>query len=253
MNLKKNQIYSPLLSAAIITFNEERIIEKTLSAINNWVDEIVVVDSYSTDNTLNILEMFNVTIYKQKWQGYAQQKNFAISKCSGKWILSLDADEIISKELKDEILKVITKPTKIKGFRIPRKLFVGKRWIKYGGYYPDTQLRLFKNHLNIYFKAREIHESLDLDNDVADLVYPLEHYAYKDLRDYKENLEKYALLATKEIRNKMFYVPMLRALWAFIYRYIFRLGFLEGELGFKLTKAYSEYVYKKYELAKIED
>lgn len=242
-------IDTPHLSVAIITYNEERIIEKTISAIDNWVDEIVVVDSFSTDNTVNILEMFSVKLYQEKWQGYAKQKNLALSKCSGDWILVLDADEIITPVLKSEILNVIKNPGKNVAFQIKRKFFIGKKWIQYGGYYPDYQLRLFKSNIGARFKEREIHESIALEGKVGYLKNPIEHYAYKDLKDYQKTLDKYAELASKEINNKSFYLPPLRAAWAFGFRYIVRLGFLEGELGFDLAKSYSNYVYKKYKLA----
>lgn len=248
-SINKLRVDKPLLSVAIITFNEERIIEKTLSAINNWVDQIVIVDSFSTDNTLNLLEMFNVTLYQEKWQGYSYQKNFAISKCAGDWILSLDADEVVNTALKNEILDSIKNPSSKVGFEIARKFFIGKRWIKYGGQYPDYQLRLFKKNTNAKFKEREVHESIVLDGKIGYLKNPLEHYAYTDLKDYKKTLKRYAILASKEIKNKSFYLPSVRALWAFVYRYFLRLGFLEGKLGFKLAKAYGEYVYEKYALA----
>ena len=240
----------PLLSVAIITFNEERIIERTLSAIHNWVDEIVVVDSFSTDKTIDILECFNVTLYKEKWQGYSRQKNLAISKCNGSWILVLDADEVVNDTLKKEILEVIKKPGEHIGYKIKRKFFVGKRWIRYGGYYPDYQLRLFKSTSGAHFKLREVHESISLDGSIDYLQNPLEHYAYPNLKAYTKALDKYAELASKEIKNKKYYFPFLRALWAFVFRYIFRLGFLEGELGFNMVKTYSGYVYKKYQRAK---
>lgn len=246
----KSDIDKPFLSVAIITFNEERIIEKTISALHNWVDEIVVVDSFSTDGTLNALEIFNVTVCQEKWQGYAKQKNLALSKCTGKWILSLDADEIVSLKLKDEIQKTIKNPGEYAGFKIPRKFYIGKRWIKYGGYYPDLQFRLFKKSINASFKERAVHESIEInDLPVGVLINPIEHYAYKDIDDYKASMEKYAELAACEIKNKLFYLPFLRAVWAFTYRYIFRRGFLEGKLGFELAKIYGNYVYKKYLLA----
>lgn len=251
--MKKNINNKPLLSVALITFNEERIIEKTLSAIHNWVDQIVVVDSFSTDKTVNILEMFNVNLYQEKWQGYAKQKNLAIAKCLGEWVLALDADEIVSEELKSEIVEIIKRSKTFDAFRIKRKFYIGKKWIQYGGYYPDCQLRLFKSSTGASFKEREVHESIALDEQkhkIGVLKNPLEHYAYKDLKDYKKSLDKYAQLASKEIKNKTFYVPVLRAAWAFGYRYIGRLGFLEGKLGLDLANAYSGYVYKKYELAK---
>ena len=237
------------LSVAIITYNEERIIEKTLSALDTWVDQIVVVDSFSTDNTPNILEMFNTTIFQKKWEGYSKQKNFAISKCTGDWILVLDADEVLSDGLKNEILATIKTPSNYQGFKVKRKFYIGKRWIRHGGYYPDYQLRLFKNNANAHYKQREVHESIEMDGEIGYLNNPLDHYAYKNINDYKKTLNKYAELASKEIKKQQFYVSFLRALWAFIYRYLFRLGFLEGKLGFDLVKAYSSYVYMKYALA----
>ena len=239
----------PNLSVAIITFNEERIIEKTLSAICDWVDEIVVVDSYSTDNTPNILEMFSVKTYKEKWQGYSKQKNSALSKCTGDWILSLDADEVVNSALKEEILKVIKKPGKNVGFKLARKLYIGTKWIRYGGYYPDYQLRLFKSTTSAHFNDREVHESVNLNGKVGYLRNPIEHYGYRDSKEYEKSLKKYAELASKEIKDKLFYLPWLRAAWAFGFRYIGRLGFLEGQLGLDLAKSYSKYVYKKYMFA----
>ena len=249
--MSNSNITKPLISVAMITFNEERIIEKTLSAIHNWVDEIVVVDSFSTDKTVDILECFNVSLYKEKWQGYSKQKNLAISKCNGSWILVLDADEVVTDALRKEILESIKKPGESIGFKIKRKFFIGKRWFQYGGYYPDYQLRLFKSASGAHFKPREVHESVTLDGSTGYLRNPLEHYAYPNLKAYSKALDKYAELASIEIKNKKYKLPFLRALWAFVYRYIFRLGLLEGKLGFDMVKAYSDYVYKKYQTAKM--
>ena len=237
------------LSVAIITFNEERIIEKTLLAVKDWVNEIVVVDSFSTDSTLNILKKHNVKIFQETWRGYSKQKNLALSKCSGDWILVIDADEIVPAILRDEILDVLQKQLKYNGYRIKRKFYIGDRWIKFGGYYPDSQLRLIKNNVNAFYENRAVHESISVKGSICTLKYPLEHYAYRDLNDYKKSLKKYAQLASREIKKKKKYVPGLRATWAFILRYIFRLGLLEGRLGYFLNKAYGEYVYEKYKLA----
>ena len=240
---------APFLSVAIISFNEERIIEKTLSAIHDLADEIIVVDSFSTDNTLEIVKRFKASIIQRKWEGYSKQKNFAISQCYGQWILALDADEVVIPALKSEILQIIKTPGSYAGFKIKRKLFIGDRWIKYGGYYPDYQLRLFKNNVGAKFNYREVHESLLLDGNVGYLNNPLEHYAYENLEEYRFVLEKYAMLASREVKNKSVYFPKLRAIWTFVFRYLFRFGFLEGYTGLKITKAYSSYVYKKYKTA----
>lgn len=240
----------PLLSVALITFNEEIIIERTLSAIHNWVDEIVVVDSYSSDRTVEIVNLFDVKLIQKEWQGYSEQKNFALSKCTGGWVLVLDADEVVSNPLREEIQKVIAKPGIKTGFKIPRKLYIGNKWVKYGGHFPDYQLRLFKNNLGARFCERKVHESITLKGPKGYLKNPLEHYAYVDISDYKVTLDKYAELASKEIGDKKLYFPLGRAVWAFGYRYFVRKGFMEGKLGFELAKAYGEYVYKKYLLAR---
>lgn len=240
----------PTISVSIITFNEERIIYKTLSCVKSWADEIVVVDSFSTDETLNIIKQFNVNLYTKKWEGYSEQRNYALSKCTCDWVLVIDADEIVTDSLKKEIDLILSPNCSKNGFKIKRKFFLGNRWIKHGGYYPDYQLRLFKNNIGAHCSKRAIHESYNVPGEIRILNNPLEHYAYNDLNSYEMSLKKYAELASKEIKNKQFYIPTLRAFWSFLYRYFFRLGLLEGELGYKLTKIYSNYVYQKYDLAK---
>lgn len=236
------------LSIAIITLNEERIIEKTINAICDLADEIIVVDSGSTDKTLEICKKLNVKVFHQDWLGYSDQKNLAISKCTGDWILSLDADEVVNNDLKKEILEAIKNTGQNIGFKIARNFYIGKKLIRNGGYFPDYQLRLFKKETNARFEKRAVHESIKLEGNIGHLTNPLDHYAYKDLEHYKKSLEKYAELASKEIKKKNL-SPELRSLWAFTYRYLFRLGFLDGSLGLDLAKAYSNYVYKKYCLA----
>ncbi len=237
------------LSIAIITLNEERIIEKTISAIKDLADEIIVVDSGSTDRTPEILKKHDVKVFHQDWLGYSDQKNLAISKCSCDWILSLDADEIITRALKDEIISKLINPGDNVGFKIARSFYIGDKLIRRGGYYPDYQLRLFKRSTGAGFEKRSVHESIKLEGNIGYLNNPLDHFAYTDIDHYKSALEKYAELASKEIKEKTFYLPQLRSIWSFIYRYIFRLGFLDGEIGFKLALIYRRYVYQKYYLA----
>lgn len=245
-----NLIKESKLSVAIIAFNEERIIDKTLLSLSNLADEIIFVDSFSTDKTPIIAKNYQVTLFQKKWSGYSEQKNFAISKCTGNWILSLDADEVLTEELKTEIKEKINLNNATDGYKVARRFFIGEKLIKYGGYYPDYQLRLFKRDSGAKFNLREIHESIALSGKVELLQNPLNHYAYTDINDYKEALEKYSILASKEIKNKKYYLPLFRSLWSFIFRYFFRLGFLNGKLGFDLAKTYSKYVYQKYLLAK---
>lgn len=239
----------PKLSIAIIAFNEERIIGQALDSVKSISDEIIIVDSFSTDKTCEMAKSFGAKVIQEQWKGYAKQKNSALEKCTGDWILSLDADEVLTKDLREEIILAIKDPKDYQGFKIARSLFMGNKKIKWGGYYPDYQLRLVKNNIGARFLDREVHESISLDGKIGYLKSPLLHYAYESISEYQQALKKYAKLASAEISLNKANNPFLRAAWAFVYRYFFRLGFLHGDLGFQTVKAYSEYVYEKYYFA----
>src|SRR5271168_2419669 len=131
------------LSVVIITFNEEANLARTLASVT-WTDEIIVVDSGSTDRTRDIAESFHAKFFIEPWKGFAAQKNCALSKAAGEWVLSLDADEEVEPSLADEIREVLSASPSVAGFWIPRKNFFLGRWIRHGGYYPDRKLRLFR-------------------------------------------------------------------------------------------------------------
>ena len=131
------------LSVVIITLNEEANLARTLTSVT-WADEIIIVDSGSTDRTRDVAESFRATFYVEPWSGFASQKNSALAKANGDWILSLDADEEVEPTLAEEIRTVLAANPSVAGFRIPRKNFFLGRWIKHGGFYPDPKLRLFR-------------------------------------------------------------------------------------------------------------
>lgn len=249
----------PLLSVAIIVKNEERILARTLASVS-FADEIIVVDTDSTDRTVEIAKSFGARIFNREWTGFAAQKNFAIQQCTGEWILSLDADEEISPELRTQLQFLLPSHPPTDAFFIKRRnLFLG-RWIKYGGYYPDPKLRLFRRSTANFthpprFEDRPVHETIAFDGESSTLDYDLIHHAYPTLEDYLEHMDRYstlgAMLLVSQHRTSRgviaFYwnvllVPFLTFLWNFF----FRLGFLDGREGLLLHLYHSNYVSWKY-------
>ncbi|MFL6121871.1 glycosyltransferase family 2 protein [Actinophytocola sp.] len=168
--------HRPTISVAIITSNEEANLGRTLESVT-WADEVVVVDSGSTDRTCEIARQFQAKVFVEPWKGFASQKNSAIQKCTGDWILSLDADEEAGKELAAEIQKTLPalssdpsgQEPRVRGFLIPRKNYFLGRWIRHGGFYPDRKLRLFKRGSG-RFLERAVHETAEVDGETARLT-----------------------------------------------------------------------------------
>ncbi|HTF99593.1 MAG TPA: glycosyltransferase family 2 protein [Nitrospirota bacterium] len=241
----------PKLSVAIITLNEEQNIRRTLESIR-WADEIVVVDSGSTDATPAICREYTAHVIHQDWLGYSRQKNAAIDRTTGDWILSLDADEPIEPALADEIRAIMSSPTALDGYWIPRKTFFLGKQVRHGGWYPDYNLRLFRKG-RARFGERAVHESLQLDGTAGLTKYAILHYAYPDLASYMSSINRYSTLGAVVMtekgisRFKRGWVNlMLRPVATFVYRYFFRRGFLDGKHGLVLNLFHSYYVFAKY-------
>jgi glycosyltransferase involved in cell wall biosynthesis len=258
------------LSVCIITLNEEANIGRTLKSVQPLVadgqGEIIVVDSGSTDKTLAIAKSYGAKVFGEPWKGFAAQKNSAIEKAQGEWVLSLDADEEISNELASRIadglafaLRVEDVPKRFQavGYYIPRKNFFLGRLIKHGGFYPDRKLRLFRRGI-AHFEKRLVHEDAQIDplakTDCAKtdtLPQVLIHHAYPSLSGYIEHMNKYSSLgAEMEVekgRPGFSLVNIVIRPWlTFIYNYIFRLGFLDGKEGLLLHMYHAVYVSWKY-------
>ncbi len=229
------------VSVFIICKNEARIIEATLQQARILADELIVVDSGSSDGTLEIAKRYADKLVHQDWLGYAAQKNFALSLCTQDWCLSLDADEVLTDALIAEIKSRHCERSE-SAFAIPRKLYLGDKWLRFGGYYPDYHLRLFPRGA-AKFNERAVHESLMLEPGlrVRKLSRALEHYAYADIEDMRANYLRYA-----ELGRKISSFVFLRAAFAFLWRFIIRLGFLHGLLGLRLACLQAEYTYCKY-------
>jgi glycosyltransferase involved in cell wall biosynthesis len=241
------------LSVCIITLNEEANIARTLASVS-FAQEIVIVDSGSTDRTLEIARQFGAQIYSEPWAGFSRQKNSAIDKCAGDWILSLDADEELSPELQSRLRMLLPGRHAVDAYRIPRRnLFFG-RWIKHGGFYPDRKLRLFRRGA-ARFQDRLVHESMVLSGVSADLHADILHHAYPALHDYILHMNQYSSLAAEMLfaqgrtnRSLLSFLTnvLLRPAANFIKNYFFRLGFLDGREGLLLHLYHAVYVSWKY-------
>jgi glycosyltransferase involved in cell wall biosynthesis len=247
------------LSVAIITKNEEANLARTLASVR-FADQIVVLDSGSTDRTVEIARAANATVYQEPWAGFAAAKNSAIAKCTGTWVLSLDADEELTAELQTEIRTLLHSDPPADAYFIRRRnLFLG-RWIKHGGFYPDPKLRLFRRASDSVitpprFQDRPVHETIAFDGKAATLDHDLIHHAYPTLENYIEHMDRYSTLggellvaSGKTSRSwpafvcNVSLVPELTFLW----NYVFRLGFLDGREGLLLHLYQAAYTSWKY-------
>ncbi|MCP4482776.1 MAG: glycosyltransferase family 2 protein [bacterium] len=225
-----------MLSAVIITKNEELNIARTIDHLLDWVDEIVVFDSGSIDETLNILRAYRnskIKIYEVDWQGFAMTKNQAIAKTKADWVLSVDADEVITKKLKQEILEVLSVSSGVVGYKIPRLLYFCGRPVRYGGTYPDYQLRLFKKDLG-RFENIPVHESIKLRGEVSVLKNHMLHFSYNTIFEYWTRFNKYTELdAEKKLRQgKRFnFCKVFVFHWELFRRLIVKKGLLDGIPG----------------------
>ncbi len=237
-----------MISAILIIKNEIKNLPECLDSIK-WCDEIVIVDCFSTDGSFEFAKDFGARVFLEDWKGYGAQKNSALLKAKGGWILSIDADERVSPPLKDEILEIIRQRSKYDGYYIPRKNYFRNRWIKHGGWYPDYTLRLFKKGKGV-FDERLVHERILLKGDVGYLKSPLIHYTYRSVSDLVIRMEKYSRLSLAEMektkRSKSFLAGLLHSIYTFIHMYFLRLGFLDGDDGLFLAFSYSYYTLLKY-------
>jgi glycosyltransferase involved in cell wall biosynthesis len=242
-----------VLSVCIITHNEEANIGRTLESVKGLTDEMIVVDSHSTDRTVAIAESLGAKVFVEDWKGFARQKNSANAKASGTWILSLDADEAVSPELAASIrdlLKPGQPAPKFNGYFMPRRNIYFGKWIKRGGYYPDPKLRLVKREL-ANFELRLVHEDIKLPGKMGRLKGDLLHYAYADLDGFIEHQNRYSTLSAQMVLEKRrvgFSVAniLIRPMVRFFYNYVVRGGFLDGPEGLLVHLYHGAYVSWKY-------
>ena len=240
------------LSVCIITLNEEANIARTLKSVKDIADEIIVVDSGSTDATASIAQSFGAKVFVEPWKGFARQKNSALEKAACDWILSLDADEEVSPELAGGIQALLNsaQPPRFAGYTMNRRNLYFGRWIRRSGYYPDPKLRLVKRGA-AEFELRDVHEDMKMRGDLGHLKGDLIHHAYPTLESFVEHANRYSSLGAGMVareRKVGFSVvnivvrPMVRFLWS----YIFRGGFLDGREGLLVLMTHAAYVSWKY-------
>jgi len=243
----------PPLSVTIVARDEERTIAKVLAAAAPIADEIVFLDSGSRDRTPEIAQSCGVRFCHQDWLGYAEQKNKAIDLATGEWILSLDADEVLTPALIEEIRALMRHgvPNDVAGFRIPRVLYIGEAPVRGGGFYPDAQLRLIRKDRG-RFQPRMVHESIKVDGEVRQLNHDMLHYAYMDVAQFADTMDHYAKLSAQHFSQTGHswwqasrLAEFMKPAWAFFYRQIVRGGIFLGPLCWKLNVIYSGYVRKK--------
>lgn len=237
------------ISVAIITFNEERNIERCIKSVVALADEIIVVDSLSTDNTVDLAKANGAKVVIQNFLGYIEQKNFVIQQCKNDWILSLDADECLSEKLQQEIILLKNKAIQADGFIMPRLSNYCGQWIKHGAWYPDKKVRLFNRavakwgginpHDKIFFtKANPAIQQLSGD---------ILHYTINTKEEHKRQAKRFSEITAKELFNqqkstnflKIYLKPILR----FIRDYIFKAGFLDGKAGLQIAIISAHHVY----------
>jgi glycosyltransferase involved in cell wall biosynthesis len=235
------------LSATIITRNEEARIGDCLESVR-WADEIIVVDTGSADRTLEMCHKYTPHVYSRPWEGYAPAKNAALELATGDWILSLDADERVSDGLHAEVAALQRQPivNLADGYAIPRRNYLWGRWLRYGGLYPDDQIRLFKRGKGA-FKARRVHESVAIDGRVERLQHPIEHHSYQGLGDVIQRLDRYTDLAALDLheQGQPFRVTalLLRPVGRFLRNYVLRQGFRDGIPGLIMAVSYAYSVF----------
>ena len=236
------------LSVVIITKNEEDNIADALESVK-WADDVVVVDSGSTDATLDIARRYTSRVSTRDWEGYGAQKNHATGLAANDWVLSLDADERVSPELAAEIKTLMLSAPPMQGYRIPRTTRYLGRWVRSTDWYPDHQLRLYDRRV-ARWNTRYVHESVTVDGRVGKLRSELRHYAYRDLSHHLSTIDHYTTLAMKQMVSEhqrasaldlVFHPPL-----AFLRNYVLRLGFRDGVPGLIISLTNSYYVLLKF-------
>ena len=248
--VRSNGVNKTPLSIVVITKNEETNIERCLKSAD-WADEIVILDSGSTDNTLNIADRYTDKIHKRDMDIEGTHRNYAYSLASNDWILSLDADEEISPQLQKEITNLLKDETAAEKdvYSIPIKTFIGDRWAQYAGWYPAPKVRLFKKGRFRYDDA-EVHPRIYYEGNCGHLKSDILHYAYKDLSDLFDNLNEQSALQAKEWfreKRKFSALRFVRTSYdRFLKKYFLKGGFKGGVLGFVLSASDGIYQFMSY-------
>ncbi len=237
------------ISACIISYNEENKIEDCLKSLDGIVDEIIVVDSLSTDKTKEIVKKYTNKIYDQKFMGHVEQKNIAVEKASHNWILSLDCDERLTDELKESILQVKNNLEDANAYKVARRTFYVYRWLNHC-WYPDYKVRLF-NRKSAHWAGTNPHDHVEVSGDkITTLKGDLLHYSFDSISEHIQTLDYFTEIGADEIikRNKSVSIisPWTHGLWTFIKLYLFKRGFMDGYAGLVVAVLSGMHAFIKY-------
>lgn len=245
------------LSALIITFNEMEHIKKCIASVS-FADEIIVVDSYSTDGTYEYLNALpNVQVIQRPFKNFTDQKSFTLNRASNDWILFVDADEVVPSSLKTEITQTIHDPNALSAYWFYRKFMFKNCKLNYSGWQTDKNIRLFKKSQCQFTQNKLVHETLQVNGRTGVLREKLIHYCYKGYSDYKAKMVHYGRLKAKELyahkKSCNILKLLIKPIWKFSYNYFIRLGFIDLHRGFTVCYLNALSVYTRYsELSKLE-
>jgi len=235
------------LSVAIITKNEENRLPDCLASVS-FADEVVVVDSGSTDRTVEIARRFGARVHDEPWQGFGRQKQMAIDRCRHDWVLVLDADERVASAARAEIEEVLATGSCV-AYSFPRKNYFCGRWLKHAGWWPDRVVRLFRKE-SARMSSSLVHESLEVHGPVGKLHNPLIHHANRGLEQTLDKVNHYSSAGAAELfaqgKTASATKALLRAAWTFFHGYILRGGFLDRGEGFIMAVSDFMNVFFKY-------
>jgi glycosyltransferase involved in cell wall biosynthesis len=238
----------PTLSVAVIAKNEADRIERLLKSVR-CADEILVIDSGSTDGTQALCRSCGAAVIDQPWMGYVAQKQIALEKASSEWVLSLDADEVVSEALAKEIGTAIgNAPPDVVGFSMPRLSYYLGRWIRHGGWYPDRNIRLVRKGRGRWGGV-DPHDKLTVDGRTLCLSQPIHHFVYRNISDQLATINRFSdIVASRKGRTSGFYVlaGVGHALGKFAECYLWKMGFMDGWAGLVIAMNSAWYVFLKH-------
>jgi glycosyltransferase involved in cell wall biosynthesis len=237
------------ISAVIITYNEERRLEDALKSLAGVVSEIVVVDCHSTDETVKIARRFTDRVFERAWTNFADQKNFANGEAAGPWILSLDADERVSPELRKELLSLRAAEPDVDAYSIPRQVFYLGRWIRHSGWYPDRKIRLFRK-TRAHWEGEYVHEKLVVEGRVGKLHGAIHHFTYRNIHEHLARINTFSDLGAQKLyarkRKARWYHLMCLPFFRFVRAYVWKRGFLDGFPGLVISALTAYAVFVRY-------
>ncbi len=227
------------LSIVILTYNSEKHLQEVLHSAS-FADEVLILDSGSTDRTLQIAQKAGSRIEHQAWLGFGRQKQRAVDLASNNWVYVLDSDEVIPSNLRDEILKTLENPL-FSAYTVPRLNYFFGKAIRHGGLYPDETLRLFDRR-TAHFTEDAVHEKVVTDQSVGALKQPMVHYAYDSVEEFIAKQNRYSTLGAKPNRFK----ALVNPIWTFLRMYVIKQGFRDGWQGYLIARLYAQYTFWKY-------